>query len=131
MCGKRDIKLDYIFSSSTLDIHVPYNQSCFYRVETSCGWPGAIMNVSNFDVAAVSVDMSMEEGKLKFPTVSYPFRANETFTSNTLIDLNHKNFNYTFTGVRDNTENTCGVRRVMLFTVSNFNNPPPAEERVF
>ena len=84
-CGKRDIKLDGKDKNITsLNISVPYGESCFYRIESSCGWPNATLNVTNFDVAAALVDMTGEEDKVRFPSPSYPFRSNETITSNTL-----------------------------------------------
>ena len=84
-CGKRDIKLDgKDNNATTLNISVPYGESCFYTIESACGWPNAVLNVTNFDVAAALVDMTNEEDKVRFPSPSYPFRSNETITSNTL-----------------------------------------------
>ena len=60
MCNSRDIKLDRNTKNQTIYIHVPYNQSCFYRVETSCGWPGIFLDNIYLDVAAVAVDMTMD-----------------------------------------------------------------------
>ena len=85
ICGKRDHHLDgKEMNMTSLNISVPYGESCFYRVESACGWPIATLNVTYFDLAAALVDMTGEEDKVKFPSPTYPFRSNETITSNTL-----------------------------------------------
>lgn len=82
----------------------------------------------DFDIAAAVVDMTPINGEppagINFPSPSYPFRSNETITSNT---KNRDKTEIRFAGVKElplvkdcNNE----VRRVMIVTISNFNNIP-------
>ena len=69
-------------NSTELNISIPFNQSCFYRVETECGWPMLSLNTSGLDVAAAAVDMTGIERDYEFVQPSYVFRDNETYTTN-------------------------------------------------
>ena len=69
-------------NSTELNISIPYNQSCFYRVETECGWPMLTLNSSGLDIAVAAVDMTGIEKIYEFVSPSYVFRDNETFTTN-------------------------------------------------
>jgi hypothetical protein len=65
-------------NSTELNISIPYNQSCFYRVETECGWPMLTLNSSGLDIAVAAVDMTGIEKNYEFVSPSYVFRYNET-----------------------------------------------------
>ena len=69
-------------NSTELNISIPYNKSCFYRVETECGWPMLTLNSSGLDIAAAAVDMTGIDENYTFVYNSYVFRDNETFTTN-------------------------------------------------
>jgi hypothetical protein len=79
--------------------------------------------MTNFDVAAALVDMTEVEEKVDFPSPSYPFKPNETISSNTVSAVEGKT-EISFNGVKDDTHITCGVRRAMIVTISNFNKAP-------
>lgn len=131
-----DIKLNKDTTSKIIKLNIPYNESCFYRVETACGWPTITVDVSaisptkpggrdDFDVAAAVVDMTPINGEppanVEFPTPTYPFRSNETITSNT---RNGEKTEIRFAGVKEEPlveQCTNEVRRVMIVTISNFN----------
>ena len=119
------IELDGLQKNSTsLDIQVPYNESCIYRVESACGWPIITLDKNNFDVAAALVDMTEQNENVIFPSPSFPFKSNETITSNTLKQDASGNTSIRFEGVVDDSHLTCKVRRTMIVTISNFNKIP-------
>ena len=136
--GTSDIKLDKDTKKYELNLRIPYNESCFYRVETACGWPNitvdttltstALSGKDDFDIAAAVVDMTPINGEppagIDFPSPSYPFRSNETIISNT---KNRAKTEIRFAGVIEEPKvKDCNneVRRVMIVTISNFNNIP-------
>ena len=69
-------------NSTELNISIPYNQSCFYRVETKCGWPMITLNTLGLDIAAAAVDMTGIDLNYTFVKTSYVLRDNETYTTN-------------------------------------------------
>ena len=107
---------------------MPYNESCIYRVESACGWPTITLDKNNFDVAAALVDMTDENKNVIFPSPSFPFKPNETITSNSLKLDDSGKTSIRFAGVVDDTHLTCKVRRSMIVTISNFNKIPETTE---
>ena len=107
---------------------MPYNESCIYRVESACGWPTITLDKNNFDVAAALVDMTDENENVIFPSPSFPFKPNETITSNSLKLDDSGKTSIRFAGVDDDTHLTCKVRRSMIVTISNFNKIPKTTE---
>ena len=61
--------------------------------------------MTNFDIAAAFVDMTEEEEKVDFPSPSYPFKSNETISSNTVSAVEGKT-EISFNGEEDDTHIT-------------------------
>ena len=76
-------------------------------------------------MAASAVDMTEEPANITFPSLSYPFRSNETFIARNSLFYCPNGTVSMFFGGRDLTNITCGVRRVMIVTISNLMNAPP------
>jgi hypothetical protein len=93
-------------------------------VESACGWPNITLDKNNFDVAAALVDMTEENENVIFPSPSFPFKSNETITSNTLKQDDSGKTSIRFAGAVDDSHLTCNVRRTMIVTISNFNKIP-------
>ena len=120
-----------------LELNIPYNESCFYQVESACGWPTIKVDTSEvpetapkegyFDVAVALVDMTPINGEppanINFPSPSYPFKSNETITRNA---RKRGETEIKFAGVVDDSVTQCQnqFRRVMIVTISNFNKAP-------
>ena len=97
-------------------------------MESACGWPNITLDKNNFDVAAALVDMTEENENVIFPSPSYPFKPNETISSNSLKLDNSGKTSIRFAGVVDDTHLTCKVRRTMIVSISNFNKIPKTTE---
>ncbi len=124
MCGKKNINLNSKDINQINNVTVPYGLSCFYKIETECGYPNITLNHTEYDIAVTMFEMSDVDKNINdYPSISFPLRPNETWSSNLLTLTDKKNISFKQPGEVDGSETTCGKRRVMLVTLSNFQTP--------
>jgi hypothetical protein len=95
-------------------------------MKTTCGFPNMTLkslNISSppLDIAVAMFDMTNYAADI--PSYSYPLYDNETWTSTNLRSDTQTEFGMAMIGGDDGSVQKCGVKRVMLVTVSNFNKP--------